>query len=92
MEDAITLNLESIKQIRSELIEIKSTLKKLTDESVNKKYVRSKELARILGISESSLQNLRISGVLPYKKIQGTLLYDLEEVYATIERNSFNQK
>jgi len=57
-----------------------------------KRYVRNKELSQILGLSESSLQNMRISGALPYRKIEGTILYDLNEVYEVIEKRAFNTK
>jgi len=52
-----------------------------------KKILRSKEAAEYLGISSSSLQNLRISGALPYSKVNGLLFYDLEDVLRMISKN-----
>jgi hypothetical protein len=52
-----------------------------------KKYLRSAEVCTMLGISLSSLQNLRILGHLSYSKVSGTLFYEYEDVIKMIEDN-----
>jgi Mn-dependent DtxR family transcriptional regulator len=87
----IQLKLELSPELKEELQEIKDLIRN-TREFPDKRFLRSKELSRILGVSESSLQNMRLAGLLPYKKFQGIILYDLQEVYAAIEEHSFNKK
>ncbi len=55
-----------------------------------KRYMKSSEVAEMLGISASSLQNLRIAGVIPFSKLGGTLFYDYEEIQSVIEKNKKN--
>jgi len=52
------------------------------------KYLRTKDISKMFGISISTIQNLRIKGILPYKKVGGTIFYKLEEVEASL----FNSK
>lgn len=51
------------------------------------KWLRSKEVCQILGISLSSLQNLRNSGHLAFTKVRGTIFYKIEDVNALLEAN-----
>ena len=50
-----------------------------------KKYLRSEEVCKMLGISTSSLQNLRNSETLPYSKVSGTIFYEYNDVIRMIE-------
>lgn len=52
-----------------------------------KRWLRSKEVAKMLGISMSSLQNFRINGTLPYAKLDGTIFYDYDEIMAVMKAN-----
>ena len=49
---------------------------------VAKKWLRTAEVQELLGLSSSSIQNLRINGTLPFTKVGGTIFYQ----YADIER------
>jgi len=44
------------------------------------KWLRSKEVKGILKVSDSTLQNMRISGTLSCKKIGGIYYYKLTEI------------
>jgi predicted DNA-binding transcriptional regulator AlpA len=86
------IRIEGIAELRDEIKEVKAILDEIRQTIHPRRYIRSKELSRLLGISESSLQNMRNSGVLPYYKIQGTILYNYEEVVEAIENLSVNTK
>jgi len=46
-----------------------------------KRYLKSSEAMKLLRISPSTLQNLRLNGTLPYSKIGGVILYDSVEIH-----------
>jgi hypothetical protein len=50
-----------------------------------KKWLRSYEIRKLLGISPGTLQNLRVNGTLPFTKIGGVLFYDYEDVRKMLE-------
>ncbi len=52
------------------------------------KYIRSKDVCKLLNISSSSLQNYRNSGKIPYVRLAGTLLYDLDEIKKLLKFHS----
>ncbi|MDX2415799.1 MAG: helix-turn-helix domain-containing protein [Bacteroidales bacterium] len=52
-----------------------------------KVWVRTPELKKILGITDSTAQNLRNTGALPCSKIRGTYYYKYEDVMELLERN-----
>jgi len=59
-----------------------------------KKWLKSGEIRKLLGISPGTLQNLRVNGQLPFTKIGGVLFYDFENVRKMLEppqpKNQFN--
>ena len=50
-----------------------------------KKWLKSGEIRKLLGISPGTLQNLRVNGQLPFTKIGGVLFYDFEDVRKMLE-------
>ncbi|SOD19775.1 helix-turn-helix domain-containing protein [Pedobacter xixiisoli] len=52
---------------------------------LEQKYLRSSDVKKLLNISDSSLQRLRISNTLPSKKINGTWFYKYEDVVKMME-------
>lgn len=50
-----------------------------------KKWLKSYEIRKLLGISPGTLQNLRVNGQLPFSKIGGVLFYDFEDVRKMLE-------
>ncbi|MEX2371196.1 MAG: helix-turn-helix domain-containing protein [Bacteroidales bacterium] len=52
-----------------------------------KKWLRTSELCELLGISASSVQNLRNNKKIPHTLIEGTYFYPLEEIESLMEKN-----
>ena len=50
------------------------------------KLLRNADLKKMLKLSDSAIQNLRIQGQLPYSKIGGTIYYKLEDVEKLFEK------
>lgn len=65
-------------------------IESLSVEKRLKRYVRTKTLSKMLGISASSLQNFRVSHGLPFIKVAGTIFYDLVDVENMFKENKFN--
>jgi hypothetical protein len=83
-----TDDLEKAKQ------EILSEIRKLLSKENNcssGKWLRSSEVCSLLGISTSALQNLRNSGIIPYSRLNGTILFNREHIERILEDNLSNK-
>jgi hypothetical protein len=54
----------------------------------DKKWLRSKDVRTMLGISPGTLQSLRTSGVLPYSRVRGTIFYSYDAVQKMLSSSS----
>ena len=59
----------------------------LLESSKPKAWLRTPELKKILGITDSTAQYLRNTGALPCSKIKGTYYYKYDDVMDLLERN-----
>jgi len=50
-----------------------------------KKWLKSTEVKKLLGISHGFLQTLRDSGTLPFTKLGGSIYYDYEDIASMME-------
>lgn len=73
------LTVGDLEIFRTELIQEISDLLKNAIGSPAKKWLKSSEVKKLLGISTGTLQNLRINGTLFHSKIGGTAYYNYEE-------------
>jgi hypothetical protein len=80
------ITVEDLERFKDDLIvEIKNLLTPLIQE--DKKWIKSSEVRKMLGISPGTLQNLRINGTLPFTKIGGTLYFDYEDIKKVLSTN-----
>jgi hypothetical protein len=76
---------DDLQDFRLQIIgDIKVLLQAKPDGS--KKWLKSAEVRRMLGISPNTLQNLRINGTLRYSRVGGMLYYKLEDINKVLER------
>ncbi len=47
------------------------------------KYLRSRDVKAMLGVSDNKLKNMRLSGELPFTKIGKTFFYPADKVHRT---------
>ena len=86
------VTLEDLQELKTTLAEIKVLLKNLKGDS-SKKWLKSPEVRKLLGLSSGTLQNLRVNGTLPYTKIGGVLYYDQEDIQKVmLENRKHNRK
>jgi len=71
---------DDLREFKIELLEDFKRLLKEHGGQPSKKWLKSPEVRKLLGISPGTLQNLRINGTMPYTKIGGILYYDNEDI------------
>ena len=69
------------------LQEVKRIMKECANGAPGKKWLKSAEVKKLLGISHGFLQSLRDSGVLPFTKIGGSIYYDYEDITFMMSTN-----
>lgn len=84
------LTKEDLYQFKNELLADIKKIIKGDDNSTSKKWLKSKEVIKLLNISPGTLQNLRINGTLTYTKIGGTLYYDNADIDKLLNNNKTN--
>lgn len=78
-----TLNLitkEDLDAFKRELFEQLGKLNINIGQPQNKKWLRSAEVRILLNISPGTLQNLRINGTLPFRKVGSILYYSYADI------------
>lgn len=76
--DIITM--DDLKQFKAEFLQEMKGMIEQTKGSGNKRWLRSSEVRKMLNISPGTLQNLRVSVTLPFRKIGGSMFYDKTEM------------
>lgn len=86
------LTKEDLQLFKKELLdEIRQLVKGSTlAENGEREWLRSREVRKKLNISPGTLQNLRITGVLPFKKIGGSMFYRSNDVDKMMEGGNGN--
>ena len=67
---------EMLVELKKELIDLKEVVKG----NQPKKIMKNKELQQYLGCSYSTLEKLRESNTIPYKKVMGNYYYSVDDV------------
>jgi phosphoglycerate-specific signal transduction histidine kinase len=77
-----------LENLKNDLIQEFKNLLKETTSANTKKWLKSSEVKKLLGISTGTLQNLRMNGSLSFSKVGGIIFYDYSEIAKLIERNA----
>lgn len=84
--ELITLaDLQSMKQ--EILSEIRELIKQKNPDS-NKKWLKSKDVQKLLGISAGTLQTLRNQEKIPFTRLGGVIYYDRNELEKCLEEKN----
>lgn len=81
--DIITM--DDLQQFKSEMLNEMKTILNTNSGASNKSWLRSNEVRKMLNISPGTLQNLRINGTLPFRKVGGTMFYSREQIEKMME-------
>ena len=78
---------DDLREFKTELLtEFRKMLKEHHGQP-SKKWLKSYEVKKMLGISPGTLQNMRINGTIPFTKMGGILFYDSEDIRKILEGN-----
>lgn len=82
---------EDLERFKQDVInELKSIVQRKNNIEI--KWIKSPEAKKILGVSNSTLQNLRTNGTLSYTKVGGSIYYNVEEIEKLMEENKISNK
>ena len=82
---------EDLRRMKKEMMEeIREILTENIKKENDRQWLRSAEVRKMLGISPGTLQNLRINGALPYKKIGGSIYYRRQDIEKMMEGGNGN--
>ena len=85
MGKIIVITKEDFDLFKAELLE---EIKAIFDTNIKRaKWIRSSDVRKMLGISDSTLQTLRINKTIPAYKLDSTWFYKYEEILEVMERN-----
>ena len=76
---------EDLQLFRSQLLEDLRQLLSKRPQQTQKLVLKSAEVRRLLQVSPSTLQALRINGTLPFTRIGGTIYYRSEDIERLLE-------
>ena len=62
------------------LLAIQKLQASISSNKLEQKYLRSADVRKMLNISDSTLQRMRISGSLKSNKVNGTWFYDVADI------------
>lgn len=85
--DQILTQSDLLKFKEDMLQEFKRIIKECVSGQPGKKWLKSAEVKKLLGISHGFLQSLRDNGVLPFTKIGGSIYYDYEDITFMMSAN-----
>lgn len=79
------ITLEDLNEFRSLLLnDLKEIIQ--SNSQKTKQWLKSNEVRKLLNISPSTLQNLRINGTLSYTKIGGINYYKYDDIVKMLEK------
>jgi hypothetical protein len=81
------LTVGDLEAFRIQLLNEIKNLFKETSSAPAKKWLKSSEVKKLLGISTGTLQNLRVNGTLTFSKVGGIIFYDYADIVKLIESN-----
>ena len=81
------VTLGDLEIFKKELLDEIKNLLKQNEGSPSKKWLKSSEVKKLLGISTGTLQNLRVNGSLSHSKVGGIYFYDYSDIAKLIKKN-----
>lgn len=82
------LTIGDLEDFKTDMIqEVKRIIRECVSGAPGKKWLKSAEVKKLLGISHGFLQSLRDGGILPFTKIGGSIYYDYEDITFMMSAN-----
>ena len=79
---------DDLREFKTELIEqLKDIISTPRGTAGQKRFLKTSELQEALGLSASTIHQLRIMRILPYTKVSGVIFYDWEDIVVMMQKN-----
>lgn len=78
---------DDLREFKVELLREFNRMLKEHHGEPSKKWLKSHEVKKLLGVSSGKLQHMRVSGCLPFTKIGGMIFYDYSDIRKLLEEN-----
>lgn len=85
------ITLEDLQDFKQELLTEFQKLLTQRHTTPTRKWLKSHEIRKLLGVSPGTLQTLRVNGTLPFTKIGGIIFYEYDDIQKMIEENKNNR-
>ncbi|MBT2561286.1 helix-turn-helix domain-containing protein [Pedobacter sp. ISL-68] len=83
---------DDLEKFRLQLVfEFRQIIKEFSGEPI-KKWMKSREVMKLLDISPGTLQTLRNSKVVTFMKVGGAIYYDRDDIHTMFEKRKSNSK
>lgn len=79
------ITVDDLKAFKQDLIEELLAVLEQRQTTPARKWLKSHEVRRLLGVSPNTLQSLREKGTLPYTKIGGVIYHDFDDIKKMLE-------
>ena len=91
---ASILTTDDLREFKTELLdEIRTLISKSQTPTVyKKKFLKSSDVADLLGISANTLYQMRVNRQLPFTKVNGTIFFDWDDILAMMAKNKKLEK
>jgi len=84
--EAFLISKDDLKSFKNEIIlEITKIVKSKNEDS--EVWLRTRDVCKLLKVSASTLQNLRNNGKMPFKKLNGIILYKRTDIESLIDNS-----
>ena len=81
------LTTDDLREFKVELIDEIGKLLRQSGIQPVKKWLKSREVRKLLNISPGTLQTMRVNGTLTFSKIGGVIYYEYDDIQKMIEDN-----
>ena len=79
---------DDLREFKAELFEeLKEIIHTKPGTTNQKRFLKTSELQEALGLSPSTIHQLRIMRILPFTKINGVIFYDWEDIVVMMQKN-----
>jgi hypothetical protein len=86
------ITIADLREFKNQFIEELLTAVKSQNSQVQKKWLKSHEVRRLLKISPGTLQTLKANGIIPYTKVGGVHFFDYEDIQRVLESGKMNNR
>jgi excisionase family DNA binding protein len=86
--EAIIITKADLNSFRDEIIREFTKIVNNKQNGQTDPWLRTRDVCKLLNLSTSTLQNLRNAGKIPFKKLNGTILYRRADIESLLENYS----